>query len=278
MLAVVCVSVQLMSPHSLIACPSYSSRSVSYSRDQSLSATKVMSQLRLTLQALSGKTLIITSQESSVNTTIVLDKTGHPRLAVSRYNAVGGEVAGNDQTAHSSPTVASPFLWTHYLFYSDVKARRCDGTPVPGLLVVEDLINASTGARQLRVSAAPASSVRGGAVFAPLEAALWHTQALRYVTGGHLDNQAVDEFVFPWTTELPHVAEPESSGDPAPPALHAQPAPPPTELAVWVESGSRLPVRWEVRRNSSLLLSYRIRYSDQRPRIDKRWTTVSCLD
>ncbi len=181
-------------------------------------------------QALAGKTLRLVDGRGG-EPEILMDRDAMPNMV--RYKGRGERIASVTGDSGTVRVFNLPDVIVWLFEYSRVPARRCNGVPAAGGMVIEYLLNLTT---QIRQVTARETGPRDAAMARPLEMlgtpASLSTGQTRFV-----GNRAARAIISPFSiTEAPLLR-----GDPAPNPADFVPM-----QSLWIDTNSLLPLRWEV--------------------------------
>jgi hypothetical protein len=196
--------------------------------------------------ALAGKTLRLPSLFNGQGPELRMGPAGLPRVSRSVSTIEGGIVYG---IAPGSTSAPSPEHWTEEITritdYTGEPARRCDGSPAAGEMVIE---YEGRGATPLWSASARARDARdvGGLGIAPVFEMLRGAGSLASTERRQIAGRPARAFAATWA--LPGGGNVERiilRGDPTPNVI-GEPAPEESMQTLWIDTESLLPLRWEV--------------------------------
>jgi hypothetical protein len=195
---------------------------------------KVVSGIR---QALDDKTLRLVDKFQR-DPEILMGRDGMPRIV--RLKGRGESVAGITSETGTMRVFNLPDVIVSVFEYSRVPARRCNGGPAAGGMVIEYLMNLATKVRQVT---ARELGPRDNGMARPLEM----LKATETLTSGE--------------TRIVGKRRARALGSPMPMSGYAvvtgDPAPNPAEFipmqSLWIDTDSLLPMRWEVFQRQAFL-------------------------
>jgi hypothetical protein len=196
-------------------------------------------------QAIAGMTLRV-SQGNQAEHEILMGRGGMPQMIRSAHATGIGErkatvtvVAGEIVVGPVSvPSVPEPVV--KLIEYTGLPARRCNGAPASGEMVIEYLLNSTT---DIWTATAREPSPGDIAIARPLEM-LRTTGLLRSGDIRLVGNRTARAIVSPLPNANTHLL----TGDPAP-----NPAEFVSVQALWVDTSSMLPLRWEVSQRQAIV-------------------------
>jgi hypothetical protein len=230
-----------------------------------LTPTEIATILDAARAALAGKTLRLSWMGTARGPEVLMGSQGQPKILRYHGGIIGGTVGGI--TADGSPS-APPTTWredvTTIIDYTGRLARDCNGAAESREMVIEYELRSSRptwtvrarrlDARDRSVGIAPVlEMLRGGGGVASDE----HKQ---------IGNRRARAFVSAWTPPPDSSAPVARTGDPIPNVV-GQPAPNDFIQALWIDTESLLPLRWEVSKRSISTHGFDFQYEliDLRP-------------
>ena len=194
-------------------------------------------------QALAGMTLRLIGDRHG-RPEILLGRDGMPRMIRTASAASGERVATvtRDGIGGDVPIPSTPERVILLTEYTAIPARRCNGTPATGHMVVEYLLSTTSG-----VWSVTARERRRGdvAFFRPL-AMLSTAASLKSGEIKLVGNRTARAIVSPWTqSDSTGVF---ITGDPPPNAAEFVPM-----QSLWIDTSSLLPLRWEISQRQAIV-------------------------
>jgi hypothetical protein len=215
------VGAALLSAAAVVAQTPNPSAQVVINRPRALTAAEIAQVLAAARTAVNGRTLRLSYQPGGPGTELLMADDGRPRLvqAVSGYTWTASNGASGAATEHHATV-------TEVTEFTRRPAKRCDGAPDDGELVIEYRSEDDKGWTAKARTRTPIEfatpvfdMLTGGAALASGE---------RKPLGGRVARA----FTAPW--QLPQGATP---GGPLPPDIHQ---------TLWIDVESLLPLRWEL--------------------------------
>ena len=177
--------------------------------------------------------------------------TGVPRLIRITSTMEGGIVFAGAPGGIAAPP---PVHWieqvTAITDYTGEPARRCDGSPASGEMVIEYEGRGATPVWTVSARARDARDV-GGPGFAPVFAMLGGDGPIASGESGEIDGRRARSLVSPWVSPDDQRTQPARLiGDPIP-NVRGDRAPSDSLQSLWIDTESLLPLRWEATRDGT---------------------------
>jgi hypothetical protein len=231
-----------------------------------LSSAEIATVLAAARNALSEKTFRLRSGRPGQPVDVLMGRDGLPKLIRVSGALEGGSVGGVVPGFGMSGEPTRPYRRQEFVnitHYTGGQARGCDGTPAPGLLVVEYKLDVTTQ-RWTTVARQGQAGDFGGPevpIFEMLQGAGPITSGERRRIG----DRWARAFNLPWTS-LTFSTPPLVTGDPIP-NVAGVPAPDETVQSLWIDTETLLPLRWEVSNVGLITFGFDFSYAsiDLRP-------------
>jgi hypothetical protein len=211
-----------------------------------LQPAEVAAVLAASQQAVAGRSFHLSFGNGQSATDVVMGSGGRPRFVRTAGSIQGGTVSGIAGCSSPPCPTAPPQTRTewrddliHMIEYTHQPARRCDGSPQSGDLIVEYEHRSSTNAWTARARATSAHPT-----LAPLFQMLSGAMTLASGERRPIDGRSARALVAPWTPPAAPIDLEIVTGDPLPNVKGGAP-PGDGQQVLWVDTESLLPLRVE---------------------------------
>jgi hypothetical protein len=227
--------------------------------ERTLTTIEIAAVLGASRRALTSKTFRVSSAPRGRGPEVLMGPGGRPKTVRTTYGIEGGFVGGTPGTASSTER-----RWREDIVsivdYTGRPARRCDGSAEQGEMVIEYERRGTTNG-WAATARRRADRDLGPPGLAPVLEMLRGAAPLTSGERRQMGDRRARAFVSPWTAPPPDPRSqaPLLTGDPLP-NVAGDPVANDATQALWIDTASLLPLRWEVSRQGRVTSGFDIAY------------------